>query len=91
MGRRRGLQARQAGGKWTLTPAWLSADINLAEEVIVANGMVFTYGAAEDATQVVQDRAWDEPGGARYGGGLDSSRDDGFPAAAGRSCMCSTR
>jgi outer membrane protein assembly factor BamB len=60
-------------GKWQLTPAWLSRDMNLAEEVVVANGVVFAYSAGEDATQVVQDAAWDEPGGPRYGGGLDSS------------------
>jgi outer membrane protein assembly factor BamB len=39
---------------------------------VIANGVVFVYAAGEDATQVVQDRAWDEPGGAVYGGGLSS-------------------
>ena len=62
----------QRAGKWQLTPAWLSRDMNLAEEVVIANGVAFAYDAGEDATQVVQDLAWDEPGGPRYGGGLAS-------------------
>jgi outer membrane protein assembly factor BamB len=60
------------GAKWRLTPAWLSRDMDLADEAVIANGIVFTYAAGEDGTQVVQDRAWDEPGGAVYGGGLSS-------------------
>ncbi len=63
----------QAGDKWQLTPAWLSRDMDMAEEVIVANGVAFTYGSGEDTTQTVPDRAWDEPGGGRLGGSLDSS------------------
>jgi outer membrane protein assembly factor BamB len=62
----------EKGGKWQLTPAWLSRDMALGEGVIVANGVVFAYDAGEDATQVVQDSAWDEQGGTRYGGGLDA-------------------
>jgi outer membrane protein assembly factor BamB len=67
---------QEVAGKWQLTPAWLSADMNLAEEVVVANGVAFAYGAGEDGTQVVQDAAWDEPiprgATTRYGGGLAS-------------------
>lgn len=62
----------QRAGKWQLTPAWLSRNMNLAEEVVIANGVAFAYDAGEDATQVVQDLGWDEPGGPRYGGGLAS-------------------
>ena len=62
----------QRDGKWQLTPAWLSRDMDLAEEVVIANGVVFTYAAGEDGTQVVPDKAWDEPGGGVYGGGLSS-------------------
>jgi outer membrane protein assembly factor BamB len=47
--------------------------MDLAEEVLVANGVVFAYAGGEDATQVVPDTAWNEPGGGRMGGGLDSS------------------
>ncbi len=53
----------QRPGKWQLTPAWLSRDMDLAEEAVIANGVVFAYAAGEDATQVVPDSAWNEPGG----------------------------
>jgi outer membrane protein assembly factor BamB len=66
-------------GKWQLTPAWLSRDMDLADETVIANGIVFAYAAGEDATQTVQDRAWNEPGGARYGGGLSSGPDRRVP------------
>jgi len=62
----------ERAGKWQLTPAWLSRDMDLAEEVVIANGVVFAYAAGEDATQVTPDKAWDEPGGPVYGGGLSS-------------------
>jgi hypothetical protein len=62
----------EKGGKWSLNPAWLSQDIDLADEVIIANGVVFTYGTGADGTQVVPDMAWNEQGGSRYGGGLSS-------------------
>jgi outer membrane protein assembly factor BamB len=62
----------QRGAKWELVPAWLSRDMDLAEEAVIANGIVFAYAAGEDATQVVPDRAWNEPGGPVYGGGLNS-------------------
>lgn len=62
----------ERGGKWQLHPAWLSRDMDLAEEAVIANGIVFVYAAGEDGTQVVQDAAWNEPGGPVYGGGLSS-------------------
>ena len=62
----------QRAGKWQLAPAWLSRDMDLAEEAVVANGIVFAYAGGEDGTQVVADRAWDEAGGPAYGGGLSS-------------------
>jgi outer membrane protein assembly factor BamB len=62
----------QRAGKWQLAPAWLSRDMDLAEEAVVANGVVFAYAGGEDATQVVADRAWNDTGGAAYGGGLSS-------------------
>jgi outer membrane protein assembly factor BamB len=63
----------QRGGGWQLVPAWLSRNMNLAEETIVANGVVYAYGGGEDATQTVPDSSFNAPGGPRYGGGLDSS------------------
>ena len=62
----------QRAGKWELAPAWLSRDMDLAEEAVIANGIVFAYGAGEDATQVVPDRAWNDSDGPVYGGGLNS-------------------
>ena len=62
----------ERAGKWTLNPAWLSRDMDLAEEAVIANGIVFAYAAGEDASQVVPDVAWNEPGGPTYGGGLSS-------------------
>jgi len=51
----------QRSGNWTLTPAWLSRDMDMAEEVLVANGVVFTYGSGEDTRQQGFERAFDEP------------------------------
>ncbi len=62
----------QRGKDWQLAPAWLSRDMDLAEEALIANGLVFAYAAGEDATQVMPDKAWNEPGGPVYGGGLSS-------------------
>jgi hypothetical protein len=69
----------EVSGKWQLTPAWLSRDMDLADEVVIANGIAFAYAAGEDATQTVQDAAWNEPGGPRYGGGLSSGPDRRIP------------
>jgi outer membrane protein assembly factor BamB len=63
---------QQKGNAWELTPAWLSRDMDLAEETVIAGGVVFAYAGGEDATQVVPDVAWNEPGGPVYGGGLNS-------------------
>jgi len=70
-----------AGTKWQLTPAWLSRDMDLAEETVIANGIVFAYASGVDGTQVVQDAAWNEPGGPRYGGGLSSGAARRIPNA----------
>ena len=48
-----------AGGKVTLAPTWISRNIVRAEEAVVANGIVFTYGSGEIERRV--ERAWDEP------------------------------
>jgi outer membrane protein assembly factor BamB len=74
-------KVEERSGKWQLTPAWLSRDMNLAENAIVANGVVFAYDSGEDATQVVQDSAWDEGSGSRYGGGLDSGAPRRIPGS----------
>ena len=62
----------ESAGKWRLAPAWLSRDMDMGEEATYANGVLFTYGSGADQTQVVQEQAWDAPGGGRIGGGLSS-------------------
>ena len=44
----------QTGGL-QLTPAWLSRNMNQADPVVVANGVVFAYGSGEDPTQATAD------------------------------------
>jgi hypothetical protein len=75
------LKLEEAAGKWQLTPAWLSRDMDLAEETVVANGIVFAYSSGVDGTQVVQDAAWNEPGGPRYGGPLSSGAARRIPSS----------
>ena len=45
--------------------------MDMAEEVVVANGVVFAYGSGEDTTQTLPDIAWNEPSGPWVGGGLN--------------------
>ena len=47
----------ERAGKVTLTPAWISRDMYMAEPPVVANGIVFGYGSGESTTQ-----RWAEPG-----------------------------
>src|SRR5918993_989315 len=63
---------RQRPEGWRLVPAWLSRDMDLAEEVVIANGIVFAYAGGGDASPVMAEKAWDETGGPVYGGGLSS-------------------
>jgi outer membrane protein assembly factor BamB len=51
----------QSGGKWSLLPKWLSEDINVAEEALIANDIVFTYASGEDPQQRAADAPWDHP------------------------------
>jgi outer membrane protein assembly factor BamB len=44
-----------------LTPQWLSVDIDMADEALIANGVMFVYGSGEDTRQSHLDRAWNEP------------------------------
>ena len=51
----------EQAGRWKLVPAWLSRDMNMADETMVANGIVFTFGTGEDIRQVAYDVPWDRP------------------------------
>src|SRR5260370_2103143 len=42
-------------GKVQLTPAWLSRDMYQADPAVIANGVVFGYGSAENTTQSTTD------------------------------------
>jgi outer membrane protein assembly factor BamB len=55
------LKLEEKSGQLVLTPVWLSRDMDLAEPPIIANGVVYTYGSGEDATQATAE------------GGLNSS------------------
>src|SRR5258708_10200895 len=48
-------KVEQANGKWQLTPAWISRDMNRAEAPVIANGIVFAYGSGEDTDQAYPD------------------------------------
>lgn len=51
----------RSGTGWSLNPAWLSRDMDMAEEAVVAGGVVFAYGSGEDTRQSGTERAWNEP------------------------------
>lgn len=55
------LKLEQVKGQFVLTPAWMSRDMDLAEPPVIANGVVYTYGNGENATQATAE------------GGLNSS------------------
>ncbi len=42
-------------GKPTLTPAWISRDMDRGEPPVIANGVVFAYGSGEDTDQAAYD------------------------------------
>jgi outer membrane protein assembly factor BamB len=74
-------KVEQVSGKWRLTPAWLSRDMDMAEEVIVAGGVVFAYGSGEDTTQTLPDLAWDEKNGPFVGGALNPYAERRIPSS----------
>jgi len=62
----------QRNGRWELVPQWLSRDMDMAEHAIVANGVLFVYGSGEDTTQVLPERAFDDPRGPQLGGAVSN-------------------
>lgn len=44
-------KVEEKNGKFMLTPAWISRDMNRAEPPVIANGVVFAYGNGEDTDQ----------------------------------------
>lgn len=47
-------------GSWKLTPAWLSQDMDMGEEAIYANGVIYAYGSGEDTHQQRPDLPYNE-------------------------------
>src|SRR5229473_1186944 len=48
-------KVEEKNGKWQLTPAWISRDMNRAEPPVIANGVIFAYGNGEDTDQAYPD------------------------------------
>jgi len=44
-------KVEEKAGKWVLSPAWISRDMNHAEPPVIANGLIFAYGSGEDTDQ----------------------------------------
>jgi outer membrane protein assembly factor BamB len=49
-------KVEEKNGKFQLTPAWMSRDMDQAEPPLIANGVVFAYGSGENTTQSYPDR-----------------------------------
>jgi len=48
-------KVEEKNGRWQLTPAWISRDMNRAEPPVIANGLVFAYASGEDTAQAYAD------------------------------------
>jgi len=46
----------EKNGKFELSPAWISRDMNQAEPPVIANGVVFAYGSGENTRQSYSDK-----------------------------------
>lgn len=53
-------KVEEKNGKATLTPAWVSRDMNRAEPPVIANGVVFAYGNGENTDQAYPDVGLDD-------------------------------
>jgi outer membrane protein assembly factor BamB len=61
-------KVEEKNGKPTLTPAWISRDMNRAEPPVIANGIVFAYGNGEDTDQAYADVGLDDVASRRIPG-----------------------
>jgi outer membrane protein assembly factor BamB len=61
-------KVEEKNGKWQLTPAWMSRDMNRAEPPVIANGVVFTYGNGEDTDQAYPDTGLEDTAARRIPG-----------------------
>lgn len=53
-------KVEEKNGKPTLTPAWISRDMNRAEPPVIANGVVYAYGNGENTDQAYADVGLDD-------------------------------
>ena len=49
-------KVEEKNGKFQLTPAWMSRDMDQAEPPVIANGIVFAYGSGENTRQAYADK-----------------------------------
>ena len=49
-------KVEEKNGKYQLTPAWMSRDMDQAEPPVIANGVVFAYGSGENTRQAYADK-----------------------------------
>ena len=49
-------KVEEKNGKFQLTPAWMSRDMDQAEPPVIANGVVFAYGSGENTRQAYPDK-----------------------------------
>ena len=61
-------KVEEKNGKWQLTPAWISRDMNRAEPPVIANGVVFAYGNGEDTDQAYPEAGLDDTAARRIPG-----------------------
>ena len=81
----------EVAGKWQLTPAWLSRDMDLAEETVIANGIVFAYSSGVDGTQVAAGSPrGTSPVDRDTAAPFRAARRGAFPTPAKRCCTPST-
>jgi outer membrane protein assembly factor BamB len=62
-------KVEEKSGKLTLTPAWVSRDMNRAEPPVIANGVIFAYGNGEGTHQATEEK------------GLTNTLDERLPAS----------
>jgi outer membrane protein assembly factor BamB len=62
-------KVEEKNGKFQLTPAWISRDMNRAEPPVIANGIVYGFGSGEDTDQAYPDIGLDDVSERRIPGG----------------------
>jgi hypothetical protein len=67
-------KVEEKNGKWQLTPAWLSHNMQKGEETVIANGVVYAYGSGEDTNQRVPDVAFNQTRTPQDNGGMSTIR-----------------